>query len=58
MSQRPQRMSGWVITATPFAAAALPFDSGRERAVTMTLGGVPSGGNGWSRRAVPRVTWI
>jgi len=40
------------------AAAASPFDSGRVRAVTITLGGVPSAGNGWSRRAVPRVTWM
>ena len=46
MSQRPHRMSGWVTTATPFFAAALPFDNGRDFAVITTLGGVPSGGNG------------
>ncbi len=56
MSQRPQRMSGSVMTFTPAVARVSAALGSLRRAVATTVGSGAGLGKAWSRRAAPRVT--
>jgi hypothetical protein len=56
MSQRPQRFSGVVTTATPLAARASEAARSTGLAVITTAGGTGGVGKAWSRGATPRLT--
>ncbi len=56
MSQRAQRVSGVVITATPVAARAWAAGQSIDLAVITTDGATGFVGKAWSRGATPRLT--